>query len=139
MSTRTPLARRVIATLLLVLLTACHSWRPTAVSPQTLIPAERPSSVRTTLRSGARVTLENPTVRNDSIVVATDPHVGVALRDVRLLEVQSGEVRQTGLPAVLVFASEDDLFSVVIDFNDRLEDRSDAELQRLLDEGRGGS
>ncbi len=48
-------------------------------------------------------------------------------------------VRQTGLPTVLVFASEDDLFSVVIDFNDRLEDRSDAELQRLLDEGRGSS
>ena len=48
-------------------------------------------------------------------------------------------VRQTGLPTVLVFASEDDLFSVVIDFNDRLEDRSDAELERLLDEGRGSS
>ncbi len=39
-------------------------------------------------------------------------------------------VRQTGLPTVLVFASEDDLFSVVIDFNDKLEDRSDAELER---------
>ena len=26
--------------------------------------------------------------------------------------------------------------TVVIDFNDRLEDRSDAELERLLDEGR---
>ncbi len=47
------------------------------------------------------------------------------------------KVRQTGLPTVLVFASEDDLFSVVIDFNDKLEDRSDAELERLLDEGRG--
>ncbi len=46
-------------------------------------------------------------------------------------------VRQTGLPVVLLFESEDDLFSVVIDFNDRLEDRSDAELGRLLDEGRG--
>ncbi len=49
------------------------------------------------------------------------------------------KVRQTGLPTVLVFSSEDDVFSVVIDFNDRLEDRSDAELQRLLDEGRGSS
>ena len=46
-------------------------------------------------------------------------------------------VRQTGLPTVLVFASEDDLFSVVVDFNEGLEDRSDAELERLLDEGRG--
>ncbi len=46
-------------------------------------------------------------------------------------------VQQTGLPTELVFESEGDLFSVVIDFNDRLEDRSDAELERLLDEGRG--
>ncbi len=48
-------------------------------------------------------------------------------------------VQQTGLPTVLVFASEGDLFSVVIDFNERLDDRSDAELQRLLDEGRASS
>ncbi len=46
-------------------------------------------------------------------------------------------VQQTDLPTLLVFASEHDLFSVVIDFNDRLEDLSDAELERLLDEGRG--
>ena len=48
-------------------------------------------------------------------------------------------VQQTGLLPVLVFASKDNLFSVVADFNDRLEDRSDAELERLLDEGRGSS
>ncbi len=47
------------------------------------------------------------------------------------------KVRQTGLPPVLVFASEEDVFSVVIDFNDKLEERSDEELERLLDEGRG--
>ncbi len=45
------------------------------------------------------------------------------------------KVRQTGLPPVLVFTSGDDVFSVVVDFNDGLEDRSDAELERLLDEG----
>ena len=49
------------------------------------------------------------------------------------------KVRQTGQRTVLVFASEGDLFSVVIDFNDSLEDRSDAELERLLDEGRRSS
>ena len=32
------------------------------------------------------------------------------------------KVRQTGLPPVLVFTSEDDLFSVVVDFNDGIED-----------------
>ena len=37
MSTRKPpLARRFIAALLMVLLTACHSWRPTFVGPQHL-------------------------------------------------------------------------------------------------------
>ena len=45
------------------------------------------------------------------------------------------KVRQTGLPPVLVFTSEDDVFSVVVDFIG-LEDRSDRELERLLDEGR---
>ena len=89
MSTRTPLTRRVIAALLMVLLTACQTWRPTYVSPQSLIPVERPSSVRATLRSGAKVTLENPTMRNDSIFGLTYAGVvGVASRDIGLLEVR---------------------------------------------------
>ena len=45
------------------------------------------------------------------------------------------KLRQTGLPPVLVFTSEDDVSSVLVDFRDSLEDRSDADLQRLLDEG----
>ncbi len=95
MSKQTPLARRVIAALLLVLLTACHSWRPTTVSPQTLIPEEQPSLVRVTLIDGETVSVRDPTMRNDSIVGVTDAvgalmtrGVGVASRDVRLLEVQ---------------------------------------------------
>ncbi len=48
------------------------------------------------------------------------------------------KVRQTGLPTVLVFSSEDDVFSVVVDFI-VLADRSDEDLQRLLDEGRASS
>ena len=47
------------------------------------------------------------------------------------------KVRQTGLPPVLVFATEGEIISVPVDFSDGLEDRSDRELQRLLDEGRG--
>ena len=47
------------------------------------------------------------------------------------------KVRQTGLPPVIVFTSEDDVFSVPVDFNDGIEGRSDAELERLLDEARG--
>ena len=65
MSMRNPLERRVIAALLMVLLTACHSWRPTTVSPQGWTPEERPSSVRATLTNGETITVENPIVRND--------------------------------------------------------------------------
>ena len=99
MSKRTPLARRVIAALLMVLLTACQTWRPTFVSPQQLIPVERPSSVRATLRSGEEVTLENPTVRNDSIFGVTDAGVvGVASEDLGLLEVRRVSIlRSIGL------------------------------------------
>ena len=111
MSKRTPLTRRVVAALLMLLLTACQTWRPTFVSPQTLIPVEQPSSVRATLRSGARVTLENPTMRNDSIVGATDEGraltrraVGVASRDVRLLEVRRLSVTKNIVLAVSLIA-----------------------------------
>ncbi len=93
MSTRSLLARRFIAALLMVLLTACHSWRPTTVSPQQLIPEERPSRVRVTLTDGETVTVKDPTMRNDSIVGVRDADgalmgspVGVASRDVRLVE-----------------------------------------------------
>ena len=106
MSTRTPLARRVMAALLLVLLTACHSWQPTTVSPQGWTPEERPSSVRVTRMDGETVTVGDPTVRNDSIVGATGLGVGVASRDVRLLEVRRFSVGKTvglvlGIPVVV--------------------------------------
>ncbi len=47
-------------------------------------------------------------------------------------------VSQTGLPPVLVFESEDEVINVVVDFIG-LADRSDEDLQRLLDEGQGSS
>ena len=103
MSTRTPLARRVVAALLLVLVTACHSWQPTSVSPQRLIPEDQPSSVRVTLMNGETVTVKNATLRNDSIVGATDAGgAAVASRDVRLFEVQRFSVGKTiGLGVLL--------------------------------------
>ncbi len=107
MSTRSLLARRFIAALLMVLLTACHSWRPTTVSPQRLIAEDQPASVRVTLMDGERVTVRDPTVRNDSIVGVTDAvgalmtrPVGVASRDVRLLEVRRLSVTKNIVLAV---------------------------------------
>ena len=49
------------------------------------------------------------------------------------------KVRQTGLPPVLVFTSEDEVVRILVDFRDSLEDRSDEDLQRLLDEVRASS
>ena len=96
MSKQTPLARRVVAALLLVLLTACHNWRATFVSPEQLIAVERPSSVRATLRSGATVTLKNPTMLNGSLYGDTDARVlRVPAEDIGLLEVRHFSVTKT--------------------------------------------
>ena len=109
MSTRSLLARRFIAALLMVLLTACHSWRPTTVSPQRLIAEDQPSSVRVTLMDDETVTIDDPTMRNDSIVGVRDADgalmgsgspVGVASRDVRLLEVRRLSVTKNIVLAV---------------------------------------
>ena len=118
MRMRTSLTRRFIAALLMVLLTACHSWQPTTVSPQQLIPEEQPSPVRVTLTNGETVTIKDPTMRNDSIVGVTDADgaqrtsaVGVALRDARLLEVQHFSVGKT---VGLVFGTAVGLTAFVI-------------------------
>ncbi len=44
---------------------------------------------------------------------------------------------EPGSKPVLAFGSEGYIYKVVVDFSEGLEDRSDRELQRLLDEGRG--
>ena len=109
--------QRFIAALLMVLLTACQTWQGTAVSPQQLIPVEQPSSVRATLKSGERVTLENPIVRNDSIFGVTDAGVatlageGVASEDIGLLEVRRTSIlRSIGLGYLIVLVATIPLF-----------------------------
>ncbi len=42
-----------------------------------------------------------------------------------------------GSNPVLVFSAEAEVHTAVVHFNEGLEDRSDEELQRLLDEGKG--
>ena len=91
MSTQAPLTRRVIAALLLVLLTACHNWQPTTISPQT-----PPSSVRITTMSGEIIIVRGATMTNDSIVGATDAGVArLAWRDVRFIEVRAFDARSS--------------------------------------------
>ena len=93
----TPLARRVIAALLLVLLTACHSWQPITASPQGWTPEEQPSSVRVTRTNGEVVTVRDPTISNGSVLGYTDAGVAAtaALGDVRLLEVRNFSIGKT--------------------------------------------
>lgn len=87
MRTQVPLARRFIAALLIALLTGCHSWQPTTVSPRAVILEEQPLSVRFTLTNGEIMTVTDPLMRNDSIVSTEAGMAAVASQDVRLLEV----------------------------------------------------
>ena len=51
--------------------------------------------MRATLTSGEVITVRDPTMRNDSIVGVAGSDVGVASRDVRLLEVRRFSVGKT--------------------------------------------
>ena len=91
-----PLARRVIAALLIVPLTACHSWQPITASPQGWTPEGQPPSVRATLTSGEVMTVTDPIIRNGSILGYSDADVAaVALGDVRSLEVRRFSIGRT--------------------------------------------
>ena len=68
MRTRVLVARQLIATLLIGLLTGCHSWQPTTVSPRTVILEELPSGVRFRLPDGDTMIVMDPLMRNDSIL-----------------------------------------------------------------------
>ena len=94
MIARISLPRRVTAALLVVLLTACHSWRTTTISPAQFIAEEEPSSVRVTLRDGTQLTLDDPTIRNDSIV-SEDGEAQLVVSDVFRLELRQFSVTKT--------------------------------------------
>ena len=89
-----------IAALLIVLLTGCHSWQPTTVSPQTVILEERPSGVRFRLPDGDTVTVMDPLMRNDSILSTEAGMIPIASQDVSGLEVRRFSARKT-----IVFAA----------------------------------
>lgn len=92
MNREVPRSRRLIAALLLVLLTGCQTWQPAMVAPRDLISEEAPSSVRVTKTGGDVVTIKDPIIRNDSIVSAEvglgTVGIGVATADINALEVR---------------------------------------------------
>ena len=100
MRTRVLVARQLIATLLIGLLTGCHSWQPTTVSPHTVILEERPSGVRFRLPDGDTVTVMDPLMRNDSILSTEAGMVPIASQDISGLEVRRFSTRKT-----IVFAA----------------------------------
>ena len=92
--TMRPLTRRLIAALLLVLLTSCYSWRPTTISPARIIAEEEPSTVRVTLADGTQLTLDDPTIRSDSIV-SKEGEAQVVVSDVSRVELRLLSVAKT--------------------------------------------
>jgi hypothetical protein len=90
------MTRRLVAALLLVLLTACYSWQPITASPQQLLPEERPPEMRVTSTSGAVFTFEDPSIINDSIAGSTElGPVRMDIQDLRVLEVRRFSVSKT--------------------------------------------
>ena len=85
-----PLARRFIAALLLVLVTACHSWQPVTVSPRWLIVEEEESPIRVVLSDGTELILRDATIQSDSIITGRVRFgtKNLLVRDVSRVEVQ---------------------------------------------------
>ena len=82
--------KKLIATLLLAVhLTGCNSWHTPTISPAEVIADEKPSEVRVTLKDGTRLTLDDPTIRGDSIGTVA------ALSDVRTIEVRRFSIGKT--------------------------------------------
>jgi len=90
----------------MVLLTACHSWRPTTVSPQRLIAEEEESPIRVVLSDGTELTLRNPTIQHDSIITGRVRFgtENLLVRDVSRIEVQRFSLFRTVGVVVLPFA-----------------------------------
>ena len=107
MRTRNPLARRVIAALLMVLLNACYSWRPTTVSPRRLIVEEEPSPIRVVLSDGTELTLRDATIQSDSIITGRVRFgtENLLVRDVSRVDVQRFSLFKTVGVVVLTSAA----------------------------------
>lgn len=71
-------------------LTGCYSWAPSMLSPEELVSAEQPETIRVTGADSTQRVLKQPTTRNDSLIgVAPDGAVtAVADEEVRGVEVK---------------------------------------------------
>lgn len=68
--------------------------------PLTVVAEERPSAVRVTLTDGAVVVLEEPASRGDSLAAGDGSHAGVAVADIRLVEVRRFSVARSVVLAI---------------------------------------
>lgn len=100
--------------------TGCAGWQVQDAAPASVIAARMPPKIRLTLKSGARLVLDSPMVRNDSVVGFMHwPGVpaqvrGVAVPDIASIETMETNAFQTGavaagvgLSILLVIALQD--------------------------------
>ena len=79
---------------------ACQTWQASAAPPLTLVAEERPSALRVTRTDGAVVVLEQPISRGDSLTSGVGSDTGVALADIRLVEVRRFSVARSLVLAI---------------------------------------
>jgi hypothetical protein len=96
---------RLIACLLLATTTlaACTSWQVQTVSPEQLLAATQPTSVRVSRGDGSQLYLGSPRLSGDSLVGIVDGKpTGVPLADVTRVEAGQGAGMTTMSPVQLV-------------------------------------
>lgn len=114
------MGRRLLASALAILLSACKTWEPAPVALETLAGDDRPPVVRVVGAGGERLVLRNPTLANDSLVATTvvaagavgvagasaGARPGLPWEDIRAIEVARVSVwRTVGLVAGIALIS----------------------------------
>ncbi len=110
---RRPCPRRA-ATLVLVLLGACTSWRVQPVAPVELLGQSTPSEARVRLHDGRKVIVRQPRLRSDSVVSGfPGDSSALAVAGIDSIELRKGDAAKSiglvllivGTPAILCAAT----------------------------------
>jgi hypothetical protein len=97
--------RHTVAAVLL-LLTACTSWRVQPVGPAQLISEHHPSRVRLRGQDGHQVVVRQPFVRGDSVLgLAQQDTTGLPMDEIHTVAVERFDWLKSGGLAVLYFGA----------------------------------
>ena len=110
--------RRTV-TAVLLLLTACSSWRVQPVGPAQLISEHHPSRVRLRGQDGHQVVVRQPFVRGDSVLgLAHQDTTGLALDEIHTVAVRRFDwLKTTGLVVLTLGAAVGVACAVACDNN----------------------